>query len=273
MLERIKQIAIALRDPFYTLALFLGCVCLSAITVVVIVAAIYAIPAINEWRHANTATTKVYESGLVEAIENVKNGTAEVAPTLRGLQAVELEAQNYVADMRRETRTMSLAFQARLQTFDSVLVSLRGVGDEARLQVKRNGDATTRTITAVELSVSDLTDHATKLMDDGSLILETANPKLQAALDRLDHVILTADGTIEAYKPVGVNLAGITDDLHGMSSDSRRKLNEVLFPPRKTGWARVGQVLQYVYRPAFDGINLYYRLSALPVRLTDPIPK
>src|SRR5690242_1363887 len=143
-LERAKQISIAFRDPLYTLALALGCVCLATVTVVVIIGAIYAVPALREWRHANTATTKVYEEGLgtvTEDAQNVKDAAAEVAPTLRGLQAVESEATAYVGDLRGQTRTLTAGLDARLQTLDSVLVSLRGVGDEAQRQIKQNGDA------------------------------------------------------------------------------------------------------------------------------------
>jgi hypothetical protein len=104
-------------------------------------------------------------------------------------------------------------------------------------------------------------------------MIETANPKLQAALDNMNTVIVDADGTIKAYQPVGVNLAGITDDFHKMTTDSKNKLHEILYPPPVKGfWPNAKRIATYLYRPAFDGVRLYYTLQSLPVRLTEPIP-
>lgn len=271
--EALKQWSIGWRDPLYTLALVLGCVCLLAITVVVIVAAIYAVPAIKQWQHANAATTQVYEAGLIEAIDNVKNGTAEVAPTLKGLQRIENEATGYVADLRRDTKIITSALNARMQTLDTLLVSVRGVSDEARIQVKQNGDATAETVKSLNVAVNDIRTSVTRLLDDGSLMIETANPKLQNLLDNLNTVVIDADGTIKAYQPVGVNLAGITSDFNAMTTDSKNKLHEILYPaPVKGFWPNVRRYASYLYRPVFDGVRLYYTLQSLPVRLTEPIP-
>jgi uncharacterized protein YoxC len=273
--ERLKQISIGWRDPLYTLALALGCVCLGAITVVVIVGAFYLIPAIKDWRHANTATTKVYEEGLgsvTDAAQNVKDATAQVAPTLKGLQAVEKETQGYVADLRTQTLTLTNGLDARLQTLDTLLVSVRGVADEARVQLKQNGEEARKTLASLNRTITDVDTRFSKILDDGSLMLETANPKLQELLDHANAVMIDADGTIKSFQPVGVNLAGITSDFNAMTTDSKNKLHEILFPAPKHGWARVGQVATYLLRPIFEGARLYFQLTALPVRITQPIP-
>jgi hypothetical protein len=281
--ERLKQWSIGWRDPLYTLALALGCVCLLAITVVVIVGAFYAIPAIKDWRHASAATTKVYEEGLgsvTDAAQNVKAATAEVAPTLKGLQADEAEVKEYVVALRGQTQTLTAGL-------NGVLSSVRTVSDEARAQLKQNGDEAARTLASARTAIDDTdvliknTDReATRLLSASALIIETANPKLQALLAHADTVIVDADGTIKAYQPAGDKLTsvlghfeGVSAHLENMSADSDKKWHSILFPaPVKGFWPNVGRVLQFVYKPVFDGVNLYFRLSALPVRVTQPIP-
>jgi len=132
---------------------------------------------------------------------------------------------------------------ARLQTLDSVLLSLRGVTDETRLQVKQNGDAAAKTLASLNQTITDVDTRFSKVLDDGTLMLETANPKLQALLEHADNVIVDADGTIKSFQPITTNLTGITADFNAMTTDSKNKLHEILFPAPKHGWARVGKCL------------------------------
>lgn len=125
---------------------------------------------------------------------------------------------------------------ARLVTLDGVLVSVRGISDEARVQVKQNGDKTAQTIDSLNLFVKDSGARITKLLDDGSLMIETASPKLQDVLAHLDAVVVTANGTIEAYKPVAANLTGITSDFNAMTTDRKNKLHEILYPTPVKGF-------------------------------------
>lgn len=280
--ERLKQWSIGWRDPLYTLLLFLGCIAALALTVAVVIGVIYLIPALKDWQHANAATTVMYEKGLgtvVEAAESIKAGALEVAPTLQGLQGVEKESKEFIADMRIETRGLMRGVDARLLTLDTLLVSFRGVSEEGRSQVKQNGDQIARTLKSAEATIDDVgvliknTDReATRMIQAGTLMIETANPRLQELLAHADNVIITADGTIKAYEPVGVNLAGITSDFNAMTTDSKNKLHELLYPVPKHGWARAGQVATYALKPIWDGVRLYYSLTSLPVRLTQPIP-
>ena len=273
--ERFKQWSIGWRDPLYTFALFLGCVCLLTVTVVVIVGAFYVIPAIKDWRHASNATTKVYESGLTdvqEAAKSIRESMTEVTPTLRGLQGDEAELQEYIKDLRGHTALLTQSIDGRLQTFDEVLIGLRQVSDETRSQIKQNGDATAANLISLKTTLDDAgvlirnTDReVTRILQDGALILETANPKIKELLDHADNLVVDTDGTIRAYQPIGENLSRMT-------KDSADKWHNLLFPASVKGfWPNVRRITSYAWKPVFDGARLYYTIHSLPIHITRPI--
>lgn len=251
--ERLKQIAIGWRDPLYTFAIFLGCICILIITVVVIVAAIYLVPAIKDWRAASTATTKVYEAGLgsvTDAAQNVKDATAQVAPTLKGLQAVEKETQEYVSDLRGQTRILTHGLEARLQTLDTLLVSVRGVSDEARVQLKQNGDKATELLEGANMVTRTADAQIIQLGNDGSKLLRTADSRLAKVLDDFDVVIVGPDG-LEGLVKKGNYIANetgkTTHNVNLLTSDIQAKTHSLLFPTPDKGFT--GFVKKYILRP------------------------
>jgi len=257
-------------------------------TIAIVLVCVLAILVLGE----SAYTIHVLRPKAIETVSNLNDTTGDVKEYVHEQLAIvrspafqkNIEHSSEVGDITAKTiaqiarRTLPRVdraideLTARLVTLDTVLVSVRGVSDEARVQVKHNGDEATKTLASLNRTISDVDTRFSKILDDGALMLETANPKLQELLDHTSAVMIDADGTIKSFQPVGVNLAGITADFNAMTTDSRNKLHEILFPAPKHGWARVGQVATYLLRPVFEGARLYFQLTALPVRITQPVP-
>jgi hypothetical protein len=199
--------------------------------------------------------------------------TSKIGPLLEsgttvldGLKADEGQLAGLISDMRGEVVPL--------------FASVRGAIDEAHAQVKQNGDESAKTLASVRTAVDDTdvliknTDReATRILREGALMIETTNPKLQDLLAHTDNVVITADGTIKAYQPVGEKLASTLGHLDNMAADSDKRWHSILFPPPVKGfWPNVKRTVGFVYRPMFDGAALYFRLSSIPIRVTQPIP-
>jgi len=192
---------------------------------------------------------------------------------LDDLGASQQQLTGLISDVRLSQKRITDSSVARIDQLAENLSSVKGATDEARLQLKQTGDGAAKALASVDTTIKDVDSRVVKLLDDGSLLIETSNPKLQTLLDRFNTIAVDADGTIKAYQPVGVNLSGITEDFHAMTTDSKNKLHEVLYPaPVKGFWPNVKRIGGYLYRPAFDGLRIYYTLHSLPVRVTQPIP-
>lgn len=211
----------------------------------------------------------------------IKEGRDTVAEVRGKVKALDVERLNKrlddLGDSQKEfTRLIAdtrLNETRMIDRLDANLISVKGLTDEARVQVKQNGDKATEALGSLDALIKTADTKVSKLADDGSLLIETTNDELQVLLDNLQALTVSADGTIKAYQPVGVNLAGVTEDLRRMTSDSAAKWHSILFPdPVKGFWPNLRRAASYAYRPAFDGIRLYYTLKSLPVRITQPIP-
>lgn len=266
--ERFKSALIATHEPLKTLALLCG--------VTFLVVATWA--AIRYT--ANDSRRQAVYDDIGEAAKNLKTltanlgeGVAEVKPTLQRTQALEAELSGLTSDLRGHTATLMRGVDGRLQTVDTLLRGLTGVSDEASRQVKANGDASAVLLASLNRTITDVDTRFSKLLDDGSLMLETANPKLLALLEHADAVVVTADGTIAAYKPVAEHLNGVAVNAEAMTADSRQKLHEVLWPPKVQGfWPNIRRTASWLLTPAMDGARIYFQLHSLPVRIIQPIP-
>ena len=268
-LETSKERAIVFREwGYFSLVVLIG---------------LMLIWALWSWRQTNlmVGATNAKIDGLLDRLgnkievldtERVNALLEKASSRIDDLGKTQEQLTGLIADTRGNTNRLTNAAMARINELSENLSSLKGITDEARVQVKQNGDATAKTVASLDTFIKDTDTRISKLLDDGSLMIETANPKLQDLLAHADAVVVTADGTIKAYEPVGVNLAGITSDLNAMTTDSKNKLHEILWPAPKHGWARAGQLATYLLRPVFEGARVYYTLSALPVRITQPIP-
>jgi hypothetical protein len=218
---------------------------------------------------------------ITKAIEDKINAipVEGVKPLMESLTAELLELKTQTAGIGETREQLTGLLSDARGELKPLLASLRGVTEEVmgvatetRTQIKQNGDEVTKTVASLNRTITDLDTKVSKIFDDGTLMLETSNPKIQAILDNANAAIIDTDGRIKAFEPIQTNLAGITSDFNAMTTDSKKKLQEIFWPPAKHGWARVGQVATYFLTPMFEGSRLYFSIKALPVRVTQPIP-
>jgi ABC-type transporter Mla subunit MlaD len=273
--ERIKSIEIVWEQHFKFLAAFCGTVFL-----------IVATWAVISWKAHDDKRQQIYDDlgdaakNLKTISQNVVDGTAQIAPTLKGLQADESEVKDLIAALNNETVQSGASLRERLITVDGFIAKLGGVADEGKHQLKQNGDSVNKTIeestkavASLNKTITDADTTFTRLGNDGSLLLETANPRVRDILDHADAMIIDADGRIKAFEPIQSNLTGITSDFNRMTTDSANKLHSILYPePVKGFWPNVKRAVGYVLTPALEGTRIYFQLKSLPVRITQPVP-
>jgi hypothetical protein len=266
--ERIKLIQINLEQHFKFLASLCGVVFL-----IVATWAAVSFKTNDDKRQAIYDDLGKAAKNLNDISENVKSGTAQIAPTLKGLQEDEGQIRDLISSLNNETVQTGASLRARLTTVDTLIVKLGGIADEGRTQLRQNGDAVALAIGGLNTAIKDADTRVTKLLENGSLLLETANPRVANLLDHTDAVIVDADGAIKEFKPVATNLSGFTFDLHRMSTDSADKWHSILFPPPVKGfWPNVKRAAGFLLTPAIEGTRLYFTVKSLPVRITQPVP-
>lgn len=203
---------------------------------------------------------------LNERVDEIGKGAAdslkETPETMRELRATIVEArQQLKASGDAVARLASLAereIAARSQDVGRLV-------NEGERQIKANGDNSAAAIESLNTFIKETNTQTTRILETGAQLIETANPKLVTLLDHADAVTVSLDGTIKAYTPVGVNLAGITDDLHGVTTDGRAFVHKALFPPPVKGfWPNVWRGFKYVLTPAYDAARFYFIVRKAP---------
>lgn len=249
-----------------------------------VVALCITVYALWTWRNAENvvgATSAEVQGTLKELRGVIKTvnekldaiDTPEVNQRVKDLGMSQAELDRLLVSVRKQSEWVTMAATARINQLGDNLTSLKAVTDETRAQIKQNGDEAAKTLASLNRTITDVDTRFSKILEDGSLMLETANPKLQELLTRADAVMIDTDGTIKSFQPITTNLAGITADFNAMTMDSRNKLHSILFPePVKGFWPNVKRVATFLLTPAMEGARIYFQLHALPVKITQPVP-
>lgn len=243
--------------------------------------------------HENDRQSRIYDPAarimahLEKASEGIENGSGQIAPTLLAGQKGLSEVQQAVSDLRSDSSKLVGSLLARMETLDSVIV-------EGRAQLKQNGDAVHATILSVtglvddqKIKIGNAEVALTRAANGLSTMIETDNPKIASILDHADTLMVSADGTVKAFTGLvgertvtkrsdgtdlisGTGLTGIAENFNGMTLDSRNKLHSILYPdPAKGFWGKTKRVFSYVLNPVLQGGQIYFKLTSLPVRITE----
>lgn len=191
------------------------------------------------------------------AIQRLKDVEDQIIPVANNLAALESHLDREVAATMQTART-------QVGTIAPVMEELRRFTADTNYRVNSK-DGLIATVTA---SASELTAAASKaglaietLSADGSALVRATTRDVDALLTSGQTLIMDLDGTVKATKPVVDNLAGVTEDFHGVTTDGRNYLHSLLFPPPVHGfWPNVWRVFKFVITPAYDLGRLYYVL-------------
>jgi ABC-type transporter Mla subunit MlaD len=246
-----------------------------AITVLIGLMLIWAL---WSWRNANniagasSAKLNIALDELTGTIQEVRAVAKGSRDTVEGLTRVENELVGFVGDARIELRSISFSVQQRMLTLDTNLVASRNLIEEGTKQLNNNGTALTGVILHVDRAIEETTPHlqgAVMALERGSkgfsTLVEATTPQVAELLSNLNAVVIDSDGLIKAYTPIGTNLSGVTEDLHGISTDTRKFIHDSFYPVPVHGfWNKTWRAVKYILEPAYQFGKLYFILKRVP---------
>lgn len=262
-----------------------------AILVIVAAAVIYGM---ITWRNVNNASGRV--QGHLEAIlekvdskvdqldvKGVNDLVVEARETVRkggetfdGLRPVEKAASDTIATVGRQTATTMQVARQQIATIGPAVNELRQFTADTNRTVNSAGGLipmATASIAGFGAVASKAGIAVESLSGDGHALLTATTPRVEALLASGQDLIVESTGRVRELGPIEANLAGVSDDLHRITKDSADKYHSILFPPPVHGvWPHIRQVGEYLIKPVIEGTRIYFQLTALPVRITQPIP-
>lgn len=239
----------------------------------------------------NRAQKNFYEQGN-SAAGNLVKGSEEFYLAMHELRTQHLpkivdNADAGITDIRAIIQQSNTDIHRTLAQLDSGLGEVTGLVSDLRRDspagsIKRLVDNAephlTQSLANVETATGSLAESA-RVLDEAikdpkiRRFVDDAMKHGDSILGNFDTVSGDLTLTTKEINSVTTHLDSVAANFEAMTTDSKNKLHEVLYPaPVRGFWPKVGRILKFVYQPAYDGIRIYYTLRALPVRVTEPIP-
>lgn len=203
---------------------------------IAVLIAIALIVALRSWKNGNDMAGALNARAIgvldkfdtkVDSLDLAKlNAIADsVKSRVDALEPTQTALTKLTDQVRTEMVLDSSELRARLRTLDTVLISLRGVGDETRAQVKQNGDAATKAIKGIGTLEEKLTatvadaDSAVKI-HSGEFTTTLASINNRINDQRIDTFMTTLAGTGGNVEKITANLALISGNFEKASKEA-----------------------------------------------------
>lgn len=201
------------------------------------------------------ANFKETSANLKLITENAAKGTAKIEPAIQALTDGLVEVKGAVADSRAHLATITASVDGRLHQLDGFIDKLGFVADEARAQVKQNGDESVRTIASLNTFVQHRDTEITALTAQGMLMVKTANEKTSRLLDDFDVVVIgdpdhpddSLRGLVKKGNTAMADANGMLHNGNLLTADIQKKGHELLYPIPERGFK--GFMKKFILRP------------------------
>jgi len=234
--------------------------------IIVIVEMLVVSPKINraaeDWSRASKATADAYEGQILQSATKLTAVLDQAGPEL--LQG----ARNFnalSAGLSREVPPTIASINSLARTLDA---RTDGLMAEGQLQIKQSGDAVAKligdsdeTLLGMQPNLIAGSEAFARMMKDGSVLIESANPRINALLENASHAIVTLDTVgqhatlvVDDLHASGQNFAKITTDLY----DYEHGLTHPVTPKGFKGFLiKAGRVFQIVGGDTYLGLKLF----------------